>query len=231
MQAAHVFEPAFFSNQELSFLMEHLEKPSIAALHRDVPKGVNPTAIKSLLDRLYSLAELEKHEGVRWAGYEAVRGSIVRFMEWTERCRNIHKRGGPRFAGQFAWDSTGQPHKYAVGADSAEAVRTEILADGSRQAFAVTLTDAVAEQAGYLELMPWVDSREGAVKQFKDKLVVDDSRKRGTITCPICGEVETFDTKVRSSFNVARARMAKHLKQATVEVARHRMLYTTTAGH
>lgn len=228
------FEPAVLSIPELKFLLDHLEEPPHAALHGEIPPGVNPIQITKTLTEFQHFDQLQKFRGVEWAGFEAIRDSILRFLEWDQRRLGIFEAtGGPRGqnaisnASQFAFSEDGSAFKYAISADSAEMTRTEILDDGSRRAFGVPLAQAEGvtgdERLG--ELAPWIKRSKSANLTSKDSVETNTEGKNGTVRCSICGHTESFKTAERGKFLAARGRMARHLKQAKDDVARHRLLY------
>lgn len=236
MSAIHLeprtFEPALFSAGELQFLLDHVEETPVAALHKGVPTGVNPAAITKILTELQEYDQIHKAHRVEWAGFEAIKDSILRFIAWQERCAEIYRRTGGvsgqasiKHASQYAWDAAGGAFKYGIDSDSAEMVRTEILDDGSRRPFGVRLMEPEGHMAPDLaEVAPWI--RPGGHRPaFKDTLDTKASKTSGTITCSICGKAENFNPKVRSTQSAARARMGRHLKQAREDVSRHRLLH------
>lgn len=222
------FEPGMFSIPELHFMLDHLEEPPIAVFSDDLPPGVMRVRAEFAMTRFYQLHELQQHRGTPWAGYESIKDSILRFLSWHERAEEIKKRsrGSIANASMFVWDGTGQPYKYAIGADSADLVRTEILHDGERQPFGVKLTLNPADvlKSDLSDIAPWI-KKDGKLVAA-DKLIESTNKRMGKIECPVCGKVEEYDTAARQSKMNARARMAKHLKTAKVEVNRHRILYT-----
>lgn len=242
--AAHVFEPACYSREELDFLLANMEKPPIVALSKPMPAHVNKGTVKPLLEELYDLQQLKTHERREWGfpitdaeseddavhGYEAIKDSIVRYLAWMERVDLIRDRteraiGNPSM---FAWDSTGGAFKYGIDSD-AGIVRTEILPDGSRRAFGVKLVDRGRRSLKSLgDVAPWVSRSKAEV--LKDSVVIDVDPKKshGTLTCSICGKAESFPVQNRSLQNLARSRMSKHLKTEKVEAARHRLLHRKT---
>lgn len=227
--APDTFEPGLLSLPELSFLLDHLGEPAHVALYKLDPEkshGIIPSRIKVVLDRIYELKELETHRQVEWAGLDAVSDSITRYLDWHSRVQEMKRRGFKRGEpSQFHWDEMGEPYKYAIGADSAELVRTEILDDGSRKPFGVplTLTAGQMMQQDLSDVAPWIN--RGAKKvRSDDKLDEVVNGRQGTIRCTVCGKVEEFDTADRTKRMAARGRMAKHLKNAKTEVHRHRLL-------
>lgn len=224
------FEPGIFSLPELHFLLEHLKDAPIVAFHDFDPdtnkahKGVIRVRAETALTRFYELAELEKHRQSAWAGYDALEDSIMRYLAWHERSMEIKRRGGPATPSQYHWDETGQPYKYAIGSDSGEMVRTEILDDGSRKPFAVRLTLTPAEMmaSDLSDVAPWIKPKGEAYKL--DTVEVAVKGRMGTMRCSICGKVEEFDSADRQKRMAARARMGRHLKNARQELNRHRLL-------
>lgn len=224
------FEPGMFSIPELHFLVDHLGEPPVAALHDFEPqgkhKGVIRARIESILHILYELGELEKHRGVAWAGLDAVKESAIEFLEWHERCTEIKRRGGPANPSMYHWDDLGKPFKYAIGSDSGEMVRTQILDDGSRKPFGVVLRARPEDvlKADLKDLMPWTKGKTAEIRA--DKLILKAKGRMGIVECPICGKTEEFDSADRTKKMMAMNRMAKHLKTAKQETGRHRLLYT-----
>lgn len=230
----NTFEPAVLSNAELRFILDHLKEPPNAALHGGVPAGVNPIAITNALSKFQELEQLKQYRGIPWAGFDAIEDSILRYIAWSERSLAIlAATGGPSAQGaipnasQYAFSDDGSAFKFAIGADSAEMPRTEILDDGTRRAFGVALLqpDGLAAANALANVAPWIKRTQAAMTTSKDEMIVNDRGKHGNITCSICGKAEEFDPRVRSKFLAARSRMARHLKSAKDEVSRHRLLY------
>lgn len=225
------FEPAVLSNQELAFLLDHLEEPPHAALFKGTPPGVNPAQIRKTLGQIHDLAQLAVYQQVPWCGFDAIRDSIMRYLGWDERRREIYRlSGGPHaqqgiaHASQYGWDSTGGAFKYAIGADSAEMPRTEILEDGERRPFGVRMLHPDGEGVTDLSAAaPWIKKIRAA--KVTDTLTETRTKTAGALTCSICLRAEQFDPRSRNAYSGARARMGKHLKSAKTEVARHRALY------
>ena len=223
---AHDFEPAIFSTEELKFLLDHMEEPPVVALNGTLPAGVNRTMVQKWMEKLYALQQLADHKGQPWAGFEVVKDSILRYLQWQERCQEIRRRGGPHIASFYAWDSSGGAAKFGIDSDSGF-VRTEILQDGSRRPFTVKLLEKEGVFRDLLsEVAPWI-RRTAAVgpAAFTDDLIIAKNGKFGKIECPICGKSEEFQTASKQAESMARARMGRHLKSSRVESARHRMLY------
>lgn len=226
-----LFEPALYSVQELEFLLTHLGESATVALADGTPRGVNRTVVSDALAKFTDLEELQRERNRPWAGYPLVRDSIVRYLTWQDRCRQIKRHGGPRHPSMFAYDG-GEPRRGAIGTDSAEMVRSEILDDGTRRKFAVNLTRP-AGAANLTEtgraLMPWLQEADEPGEPKIDEVTVD--KKKGLLTCSICDHIVAFSTdpsKGSRPYNLARAQMAKHLRAATTHTARHQALRAKT---
>lgn len=224
------FEPGMFSTAELHFLLEHMKEPPIVAFSDYDPdgkhKGVQKARAGVALARFYELTEMHNHRGQSWAGFDAIEDSIMRYLQWQDRSHEIERRGGPANPSMFVWDDTGMPYKYAIGADSCEMVRTEILDDGKRKPFGVKLTLTAAEtlKRDLSDVAPWIKGRNNEVIKA-DKLEVSTIGQQGIVRCSVCGKTEEFAAGDRGKLASARARMARHLKTAKQEVNRHRILY------
>ena len=217
------FDPVTISNDDNLFLLEHIGKPTIVAL-RLADSKVLPAAVKPILDRVNELIELEKHEGIKWVGVEAIKRSITIWLETNKKWKNDHIRNkrAPRFPSLYSYDAKGRPHWGGPGSDSGR-VRTYFGPAGERIPFAVQLVpdDAPSWEAPGFTEAPTVGSG----------LRVDPESHR--IECriklpdgTICGHSETYRVESRSSYNAARARMSKHLRKATENVEEHRELHT-----
>lgn len=225
LQQRDVFHPAKYSLGELRFMLDWVGKPPQAALHKGVPKGVNPTAIRECLARLYELQELQAHQGVAWAGEESVRDSIVRYLSWQEKTLEIQRRGGPRHASQFAWDGKShKPYKYAPGADSGDLVQSEILDTGEYRSFAVNLKQPFGQTVGSIaDVAPWLQQVDLGKPQAPDEVLDEkaDTGDVGHLTCSICKKTFEYKQGARTSYLSARSQMANHLRTAKVKVDRH----------
>ena len=228
MARPEVFEPATLSIAELEFLLDHLDgEDVVVALHDLTPDkvkaGVNRREIKKWLSRFHELEALEKHRDVPWAGYGAVRDSIVRYLDWDKRCREIQASGGPRLPSMFNFTPEGEIYRGGVGSDSSTMVRSEILDNGERKRFGVPLTQDRNIDPGARSRMPWLGTTKRVAMQ-EDKIVAD--AEKGTLTCSICNHTESYDRKKgRAALSMARGRMGRHLKIAKTSTERHRMLH------
>jgi len=235
----NVFDPVKLSIEENKFLLRHLGEPwSVAS--RDIhpvplvsphrkdrnpvhyPDGVTPAAVRPMIDRVYELLDLEKNHGEAWCGIEAVKVAINTYIEQAEKWARDKRRGAPRFPSMHSFDSKGRPFKAGPGSDSGQ-VQTYLTASGKREPLAIELVPTNKDK--------WVaEWAENAGKEGHDVdsgLTVDDAASR--IEC-FCGHTESFKKDVRSSYNAARSRMSKHLRNAKEEVHRHREVHTTNFG-
>jgi hypothetical protein len=233
------FEPAQFSLPELHFLLEHVGEPPVVALRRPIPAGANPRQIKLLLDSVYEHEQLRQaEEGYQWAGIESLTDAITRYLEWHDRSREIARRGVTDAAGakifhpsMYVWDD-GRAFRYGVDADSSDMVRSEILEDGSRKPFGVTLALVGSDSLPHIsDIAPWI--RQGNTKMIRDDKIVDEKSEKNKrvahLRCTICDETQSYDPSNQQSKRIAHARMVRHVKTAKVNVNRHRILLSKIA--
>lgn len=214
------FYPAKLSFAELDYLLDHMEEPPTVALQGEMPEGVNPEAIRQVIEPMHELEQLRAHRGIAWAGFAQVRDVIHRYREWQRLCLDIQQQGGPRHPSMFHWDSQGVMTKSVPGTDSAEMVRHEILEDGTRRAlFLEDLRRPVQGKAA--PKFPWV---KRVAEADSDAVQHDDAK--GLLTCTICSHTVSYNVaKGRQAFNLAKGQMARHLKGTRTEETRHRALY------
>jgi len=216
MASLEVFDPVDYSIEENQFLLSVIGKPPIVAL-RDLPGGVNAKAVEPVVNRVYSLLELEKHEGVAWCGVEKVREKIQAYLTKAERWAADRKRSkaAPRFPSMASYDSRKRAHRSGPGSDAGK-VRTYFDERGVRVPFAVELVPS-----GEIEWNPGMVTADDPLRGVG--LTVD--REKNRLEC-FCGHTESFNPDSRGSFNAARARMSKHLRTAKTEVERHKETHT-----
>lgn len=229
------FEPAMFSIPELHFLADHMKEPPVVAFDGFDPggkhRGVVRPRVETTLRRFEELESLYTHKQQPWAGFATIQDSIERFLVWHDRSTEIKRRGGPAYPSIFQWDDLGIPARYAIGADSGEMVRTEILDSGDRKAFGVKLTMSPNEllATNMSDVMPWIrpasEQRAEQQKDIVERSAMGGKSRVGNLRCSICGHTEEYDTANRGTQAGANARMGRHLKRAKTDVNRHRMLY------
>lgn len=220
---ANVFEPADYAIEELTFAKHHLRETPNVALDGDIPKGVNPIAVRHLLGRLSELDELRRVKKREWGfsddgtltGYAAIEDAIDRFLAWQVQCLEHQARGGPRHPSMHTWDSTGAMMTGGIGSDSSK-IRTEILPDGTRRKFAVTLLETGRRRKVD---MPWTKAN---APTKADAITLTN----GTYHCSVCNKpICSFDPSRGSrEQNKARTLVRKHLKLTKTELTRHRAL-------
>lgn len=216
-----VFDPVTYSTAENRFLLDHLGQPPVVAL-QDVPRPVNPRAVKPILDRVYELQELETHRGQKWVGVEALKKSITTWLTENAKWAAGAKRGRPRFPSLFSFDSKGRGHRYGPGSDSGQ-IKTYFDEKGQRVPFAVALVEGsiVGPEEVFAPEYAQADAPTDGIK-------LDADNRR--VECLVCGHTESFNPESRASFNAARARMSKHLRKSTIEPERHREVHTQEFG-
>jgi hypothetical protein len=214
------FDPVSFSTEENRWLLEHLGEPKAVAL-RNLTPGINPNAIRPLVERIQELEEL----GEAWVGVDALKGAIKTYLEQDAKWAADHARNkrAPRFPSLFSFDSKGRPHLGGPGSDSGQ-VRTYFDAKGNRLPFAIDLIKD--------DLPEWVApgfgvAESNGTEKLEKGLTVDSDKNR--IEC-FCGHTEQYKADSRASYNAARARISKHLRKATVDVEQHRETHTNEFG-
>lgn len=234
------FEPAQYSIPDLRFLLEHVGKSPAVAFRQPLEPGTHRNTLDEVLRAVYEHEEIKRAEDdYQWAGIEAITDSISRFLAWHDRSRELQRRGARDAAGalitypsMYMWDEDGRAYKYAVDADAGDMVRTEILADGSRRPFGITLSNAGGDERAHIsDIAPWVKTSAQAARE-DDKVVEEKSAKNpkvGHLRCTICDETQSFDPKNQQTRRLAMARMHRHMKTAKVSVNRHRILLARMA--
>lgn len=241
----NVFDPVKLSLEENAWLLKHLGEPWVVA-GRDIhpvvnqiaasdpnkrdknpilyPDGVNPNAVRPIIDKVHELNQLQEHSGIPWQGIEVLKEAIEVYLEQQAKWKADKRRGAPRFPSLHSYDTKGRPHWSGGGSDSGQ-VKTYFDAQGNRKEFAREFvpsgqSDWVAD---------WALKAGENADQPEAGLVVNKELNR--IEC-FCGHVEKFNPESRGSFNVARGRISKHLRSdANPEtVEKHRELHTAEFG-
>lgn len=214
------FDPVLYSKEENEFLLTTIGQPPVVAM-RTVAPGVNPKAVKPVLDRVYELEQLKAHEGAEWAGVDAVKEAIRIFLKVDEKWASDAQRSrrAPRHPSMYSFDTRGRAFLYGPGSDSGRP-RTYFDAEGKRKPFAVELVPE--------NVMDWVAPTLVGEIANTHLLITDAEKNR--IECGICGHTESFKPNSRSSEVAARARMSKHLRTAKDQTDAHRELHTAEFG-
>lgn len=218
---ADTFDPVALSLEENAFLVEHLGKPPKVVARVAIPPGVNPKAVLPVIEEVYGLLEVEKHDQVAWTGVDLLKARCQTYLEQHASWAEMKARAGktfPTFPSMAGWDGRGKPHIGAVGSD-AQYVRTYFDAHGERQPFAISLHDDGTPAFS----PPWVKR-----DRDYDALIADETN--GALTCPICKHAETWEPSSQSAKNLALGRMAKHLTSAKRERDVHKALHTKVFG-
>jgi len=239
------FDPAIYSIEENQFLLEHIGEPTVIALkaipaaeplakpfHKDknpvyYPKGINPNAVRPILDKVNELQELAKHDGVQWVGVEKVKEAIKIYLQENAKWEHDYNRTrgkAPRWPSLASYDSKGRPHRGGPGSDSGR-IRTYFGPAGERLPFEIQLvSEYVATWAAPGHTEAPADARlfvDAAANRIECRVKVGDG---------ICGHTEKYKPEARASYTAARARMSKHLRRATENVEEHRELHTEEFG-
>lgn len=239
------FNPVKLSLEENAWLLRHLGEPPQVAL-RDIhpaldpkaspkdknpviyPDGVNPASVKPVVEGIFELVQLEKHDGLQWVGIEKVKTAIQTWLTQNAKWEADSKRyrGAPRWPSLYTYDSKGRAHWGGPGSDSGE-VRTYFGPAGERIPFEIELLNEFIRPEWSAPTMETEDNAP--------LLKVDSETNRIECMIPLaeggrCGHTESYKAGSRASYNAARARMSKHLRKATVEVEAHRELHTNEFG-
>jgi hypothetical protein len=199
-----VFDPVKYSLEENQFFLGHLGESPVVALKDALPQGVAPAAVREVLGAIYDLEELQKHRGSAWVGTASVGAAIETYLREMAKWDQLSKEGAPRFPTMHAWDGKGRPHRGGVGSDSGQVV-TYLDENGKRQPLAIELKGSPTKTFH----PDWVKPEA----PLPDDCTIDSDE--GIITCPVDGWSTNFKPDSRSSFNMARARVARHCKSST----------------
>ncbi len=225
------FDPTLLSIEENKWLLENMDKPVYVALQniRAVrlppegrnknsviyPDGVNPNAVRPLLEKFQALDDDQQHNRVNWVGKQAIKDCIQRWLAVDAKWESDHRRTrgrAPRFPSFYSFDSRGKGHLGGPGSDN-NRIKTYFGDGGTRHELAIPLIkeEEVTWNPGFTE------------QSTTEGLTVNGELNR--IEC-FCGHTERFKQDSRPSYTAARARMSKHLRNVTEEVTRHREIYT-----
>lgn len=218
-----IFDPVLLSIEENQFLLEHAGKPPAVVSRVRLPVGVNAKAVMPVIEQIYALEEIAKHDKEPWVGVEAVKERCRIYLEQHQTWTDLQGKHGtnpnwPAFPTMAGWDSKGKPSIGATGSDSGR-VRTYFDAQGDRKLFALPLHG----DDGPTFQVPWLKSTP-----MFDKLIADDTK--GFVRCPICEHTDKYNVDAPSDRNAAYARMARHLTSAKEQIEAHRELHTKVYG-
>lgn len=223
MSEMMIFDPVLYSHQENEFLAAHVGEPAIVAFKDPLPKGVNPKAVRPLIERVFELQQLEQHDGTPWAGVQAIRDAIKVYQEQTEKWAKDRRRGRPRFPSLYVFDQKGRGRRGGPGSDSSR-VKTYFNSNGERVPFAIYLVGQEEEA--------WAPEwHQADLPTPSSSLKVDDANRR--VECLVCGHTESFNPESRGSQNAAMGRMKRHLaKDVRAEFAdKHREVLSQEFGN
>lgn len=234
LASAERFEPAMYSIPDLLFLLDNLGTAPAVAMRKPEANepGVRAVRIKRLLTDVYNLEQIRAAEGnaFGWAGIDALTDSIARFIAWHDRSNEIRRRRVKDATGalvthpsQYGWDEDGRAYKFAVDADAAAMVTSEITDTGDRKTFGVSLLQNADEVLPDISTVaPWIKS--GPKGRITDSVTNVVDKKLGTFTCSICAFSQQYPKGDRTKQNMAMARMRKHMGDAKTDTNRHRLL-------
>lgn len=217
-----VFEPALYSLEENKFLAEHVGESPTVALHGGTPAGVNPKAIRPVLEKFYELEELRTHRGISWVGLEVIKNACIVYLQEYAKWEEMRRKGSPFPPTMFTWDQRGRPHRGAVDSDSGH-VRTYFDEQGKRKRLDVALDDS---EGAFVP--DWVKNRTQVASEQPQELIQDE--ENGRVICPICKHTENYTRGVTLQQNMATRRMAKHLVKSRIEPDQHHILHAALFG-
>lgn len=218
MQNINRFEPAFYSIEENEFLFENVGKSPAVALHGGTPKNVNPKAVRPVLERVYELMELDKHQGQEWAGLDALKQSLRIYIDSVKEWEDDKRKGAPYPPTMFDLDSRGRARFGGIGSDAGY-VSTYFDANGGRRKLGVNLTtDGIAQK-----YIPAWARRKMELHRTPQSLVIDEAL--GHVSCPVCQFVVNYNPDDTTKLNVAKAQMGKHMLRATKDPDDHKAAY------
>jgi len=214
-----VFDPVLLSVEENQFLIDHAGEAPQVALHHGVPRNVNANAVRPVLQVIYDLEELKRHRGQEWVGVEAVKAAAKVYLREYEKELDLRRRGAPTHPTMYLWDAKGKAHRGGVGSDAGH-VRTYFDENGDRKRYAIEL---IGDAAPTFKA-PWTKAAEPLPQD-----VIEDQEK-GFFRCPLCEFTVNYDAGVQTQRNIARAKMATHLKSSKKDPDRHRELHGVVFG-
>jgi hypothetical protein len=220
--AEDIFDPVALSLDENQFIIDHGGKPPAVVARVAMPPGVNSRAVMPVIEALYALDEVQKHDHIPWVGLMAVKARCQLYCDQHAEWTRMKARGGarfPTFPTMAGWDSRGNPSLGSTGSDSGH-VRTYFDEHGDRQRLALQLRGGPESP---IDLPRWVKQTVAYTE-----LITNDTE--GWIRCPVCQVTEKYQNDSQSSRNGAQSRMAKHLLSAKEHIEAHRDLHLKVFG-
>lgn len=224
----NVFDPALLSFPDCHYLLAHAGEPPVLAIPA-IPPACNKVTLIQWVERFYELEELKKARGTDWAGVEAIRACIQKYLDVRATWKRDESYGAPRNPSMFAFDTRGNAHEGAPGSDSGR-VRTYFDEAGNRIPFAINVIEKGSTGAWKPS---WIAKKvldPGPAPAQKFEILEPEGKN--CIECGVlgCGHTETFRPESRSSKNAARARMSRHLRNSKIEPQAHLELHTLEFG-
>lgn len=218
----NVFDPSLLSFPDCDYLLAHAGEQPVVAL-KNVPANCNRYTMKQWIDRFYELDELAKAGFGDWAGIESVKATIQTYLDVREQWRKEESYGAPRNPSMYSFDTRGNAHYSAPGSDSGR-VKTYFDDKGNRLPFALNLIDN--SSTGKWKPV-WVRDNKPV-----EKPAVIEPTGKNVIECGVegCGHTETYRPESRSSYNVARGRLSRHMRRAQFEPQAHLEMHSLEFG-
>lgn len=220
-----IFDPTRFSAAENEFLKAHIHEAPVVALKALPVPGVNPRAVKPVLDAVQEFRQLSAADkSFNWKGEQTILDAIDTWNTQNAKWLRDTKRGAPRYPSKYSFTTKGRPLWSGPGSDS-KLIKTYFRPDGSRAEFAVSLVEG--NSATWVP--EWVDQaiaapQNEAPKPVNMAVIVNSEKSR--IECGICGHTESFNPDSRTSYNSARGRISRHLRKGLPPAAEHLELHS-----
>ena len=252
-----LFEGTTYSNKELEFLLAHFGEPAYIALLEsedaddddELPEGVNPDAVRDILDLTHRLDTLEKRqrelvkdETLRiWVGFDRLSDVCRDTLNWRGTVQELKRRSRGssdvlrRAAGApslHMWDpDTDIPYLYGVGAD-AEFTRTALDEGGVRRPLTTNLRTSgegaiksLAGVASFIKSKSEAEQRNKVLDTTPSDFEYEVTGDNGIVSCPICGKADTYQVSLPQTKKMALMRMTGHLNSpGSVKPEQHHIL-------
>ena len=115
-----MFDPAALSLAENDFIIQHGGKPPAVVAKVAPPIGVNIKAVMPVIEKLYALDEVQKHDKEPWVGVSAIKARCQLYLDQSAEWHKLKAARGrtfPTYPTMAGWDSRGRPAMGATGAD------------------------------------------------------------------------------------------------------------------